>query len=341
LLVIGLVLSIVLYGGSSLKEILSELLGENLFQAGLIPFLTIGYKLVIAQYNKELTAFKDANTKKLATSLGLIIIGGIILFVEFNGTEFGILVGSTFMLTGLMYVIERLFFSQEDTEREAQRAMDEVEELRRTLSVGLATGYFYSFVKPFCEDLYKHSDCPGDGEDEDNIRIPMDFGGRGNVEERMLCGSKTLNILIPRDLDTGDLKGTYNGSKTVKVGGLTKGHYSTPWSMKLPFLKTWESDDGEEKFCTWMCDVPNTMTALYHRKKDVESKTGDDVEPFNMIFEIRTFANTLIDLVHDSKECFNLVRILSIPAVDKKGKINWDDVRDAVAVIEKDPSKIQ
>jgi len=314
--------------------------------------LTVGYKLVIAQYNKELADFKKDNQKKIGTSLGFTIIGAIILAVDYSGNQFGVLIGSTFMLAGLVYIIERLFFVQEDTERKQQRTSDQLKEFKKTLSTGLATGYFYNFLLPFCNDLFEHKDCPGKGKKDEEIRIPMDFGGRGNQEERMLCGSKKINILIPRDIDTKDLKGTYKNERDIKVGGLTRGnHPSTPWSMKVPFLKTWESagdDEFEEgKFCTWMFDVPSTLSALYYRKKKVEEKRNllseedrKNVPEFNMAHEIMTFANTLMDLMKDEAKCNALVRILSIPPIALDAEIAWDDVRAAVALVEKDPTAV-
>jgi len=350
LLVIGLVLSIVTYGTSDFKALLAALLGENLFTAGMIPVLTVGYKLAIAQYQRDTSDFKEDNKKKVYTSLGFTIIGAIILAVDYSGNEFGVLIGSTFMLTGLVYIIERLFFVQEDTERKQQRTNDQLIESKKTLSTGLATGYFYNFVKPFCTDLYNHTDCPGKGK-KDDIRIPMEFGGRGNQEERMLCGSKMVNILIPRDINTKDLKGTYKHD--LEVGGLTRGHHpSTPWSMKVPFLKTWDSegDDGFEagQFCTYIGDVPNTLSTLYHRKADVQKRRNalpeedrKNVPEFNMQHEIVTFTNTLMNLIEGEKECKALVRILSIPPIKSDGEIEWDVVRSAVALIEKDPDAVK
>merc|ERR1719326_2649150 len=45
LLVIGLVLFVAVYGTDDFKALLAALLGENLFTAGMIPLLTVGYKM--------------------------------------------------------------------------------------------------------------------------------------------------------------------------------------------------------------------------------------------------------------------------------------------------------
>jgi len=339
LMVFGIVLSLFVYGGSSMNDVLAELLGESLFTSGMVPLLTVAYKLGIARYHNASTMndFKTDNIKKICMSLGFTIIGGIMVNVFSDLSDFGKMIGSTLLITGLIDLIQRLMFFQEDTELKAQRITNELAECKRTLSVGLATSYFYNFVKPFCDDLYENEDHRGKGRRDEEIRIEMVFGRGDNAETWMLCGSKFVYILIPRDLDVADLKTTYHSQ--LKVGHFKK--YRTPFPYRFPVLEHWLSEAGQTHFCSGVCDVPTILTALYHRKKTLEilRRSGHvEVAEFNVQHEIMTFCNTLRDLIHEEPNCVKLVRIVSIPPVRSDGEIEWEDVKGAVAKIEGDPA---
>jgi hypothetical protein len=324
-LIVMLTLGIgLMFGGEMVKSgggtpAFVPLFADIFFGAGFTPAVLALWSLATASMLVSEQRKQDLIKVGVSAVFLLIGLGLLVDVAALNDAPYGALVmsvfGGAFVEIVVLVFISKFFFLVEDDAKKIARLEQQLSQLRKSASYGLATSYFYNFIKPVCSHMRLPSENGG--------TTPIDIEvGRNQFESASLSDS-TLYVLVPRDLKAGsDVKGTLKKAQDEKVLLTGKpvprdGAPATHRPMFLFFVKPRAAQTMHA------VDIPTVVSAIRDRadtaseqmlsaKTDAERKliVQVDIEQ-----ELQLFNNTLRELVLNDSRCSQLVKIVVVPAL--------------------------
>jgi len=169
-----------------------EFFASILFVSGFIPFIQSTLFDKLPRLSKNL-AKKITADDVLSVALSAIFVGvGVFLYPEDRWDL--VVVGKTFFEAGLIYFVTRVLLFAPNPSNEVRNLKNEIKQLKQSMAIGLADGYFWDRVREISIDI------------QDAKRYGLD-GGKLRLEYHQREGGDVLKhverflILIPRELD--------------------------------------------------------------------------------------------------------------------------------------------
>ena len=233
--------------------------GGVIYGAGFIPSVMAAWALFTGA-----PSYRKYNAIKVATG-GILTVIGIILLAS-SGQESMNVIGTSMCEVGTLFVISRLFFLAEDSEREIEKLQKQLKEARQATGAGLALSYFYNFLQRMVKDLSDLSNNNDKNGEESKlgkkiIKLTLDKSDKENGIQEFYLQEPIMTIFMPRTLNEINMN---DKLKTLGKEGCFK-YYSGYRAMSVNFLKFWESNEDGTKCVSGMCCMPTVVSSIYRR----------------------------------------------------------------------------
>mmetsp|Transcript_28158 Transcript_28158/g.42610 ORF Transcript_28158/g.42610 Transcript_28158/m.42610 type:complete len:409 (+) Transcript_28158:47-1273(+) len=267
------------------------LVASMLFASGLIPLLqSVLFDILPRQFTRSARGITLDDILSTALSAAFVVAA---LLLQPNPKKedesWGFVAGTILFEAGLIYFVTRVFFFGPNPPNEVRSLKKEVEELKQSMALGLADGYFWNLVREISIDIRDAKEYGPDGG-----KLKLTYGRDGEALKHV---DKFL-ILIPRELDwskedpIADLIREYKGLNYFKDCKIEKSPQRAEssrvkWVTDIIPGNGGEDDQSEFSYDVDTCipsgsndsrvvvDIPTTLTAmLMSLKAQCEKTTG-------------------------------------------------------------------
>lgn len=253
----------------------NEFISSMFFASGFIPLIQSVVFDMLPRFIQE-TGFQLEDAYSILLSVGFLALA---LFLypkpEEEEDSWDIVCGKTLFEAGLIYFITRLLFFVPNPLDEARKLKNEIEDLKQSMAIGLADGYFWNLVREIAVDIRDAAGPQGSLK----LKYGRDKDGKFLEKNKFV---KRFLILVPRELDWVHVE-----DPIAKVINLQKFEKKTFQDCKIQKSANRMYSTREK----WVTDLIGISSEI--------SKVNTQTHPTGIVFDIPTTITAVLMSLRD------------------------------------------